>query len=95
MTFNFARDKMLEIWGGHEDMHRVLKPIHFIYLHMYPAKFLWSLDYLIAQGLVGKRFVDFYMDDCKGSDLEFQRYLLQKVTQESKAVLYAGKDVVL
>ncbi|MFN8741520.1 MAG: hypothetical protein ACK5YR_16465 [Pirellula sp.] len=95
MTFNFAKNKMMTIWGGYEDMHRILKPIHFLYLHMYPAKFLWSLDYLIAQGLVAEKFIEFYKTDCKSSDLELQKYLLQKVDKESKAVLYAGKDVVI
>lgn len=76
-------------------MHRVLKPLHFLFVHMAPARFLASLDFLIAQGLVSKRFVDFYMDDCGGSNLELQRYLLQKVEKVTKAQLIAGKDVII
>lgn len=95
MTFDFTREKMFKIWGGYSDMHRVLKPLHFLFVHMHPAKFLASLDFLIAQGLVSNRFVDFYMGDCKGSNLELQRYLLQKVEKVSKAQLIAGKDVIV
>lgn len=95
LTFEFAREKMFKIWGGYTDMHRVLKPMHFLFTHMAPAKFLASLDYMIAQGLVSQKFIDFYMTDCKGSDLELQRYLLQKVEGVTKAHLFAGKDVIL
>lgn len=95
IVFEFAKEKMLKVWDGYTRFEFIAKPLYFLYIHMPPAKFLASLDWLIAQRLCGQRFIDFYMLDCRHSDLELQRVLLSKVEKVSKERLFAGKDVVV
>lgn len=52
------------------------------------------LGWLIKNKIVGKKFIDFYDGDCKGSALEAGKYILAKIKKEEIRPLYVGKDVL-
>lgn len=93
-----TRRMMLVIVNNDEaNLHAVTQALYFLYVHMPAAKLEASLNWLVKNKLIGKRFIDF-LAECsqseeKNSYLELHRRLLKEIEKVDgfKHVL-AGRD---
>lgn len=89
------REKYLTIWNGFAPMHAVLDPLSYLELRAPVHLVEPMLDWLIKNKIQGKKFFEFYLTECKGSDLELLRVLTAKVKRAHLQPIIANKDIRL
>ena len=60
----------------------ILYPVEYLFIYFPPEKIPHAVKYLKRNQLVGKKFLEWYDDRCKGSALEMHRVLLQELLRE-------------
>lgn len=93
------RKLMLNIIHNYSEFHEVTSCLYFLDTHFPENKLEAALKYLLAMGLKGDKFVQWFKFDCQGSALEMHRKLLTAVERptdksEIRKVL-AWKDMRL
>lgn len=87
------RHLYLAIWAGRRPVHDVTEKLHYLDSFFPRAKLEEALRYLVKNKLVGDSFVQWWMGDCHGSNLEMHRVLIQKVERERRTRALTQKDL--
>lgn len=84
----------LKVWNGHNAFEEITPHLHYLDVFFPRAKIEEALKYLVKNNLTGKRFVEWFMMDCDGSQLEMHRELLKRVEKDREARrLFAQNDL--
>lgn len=86
------RELYLRILDGYQPIHLVTHRLHFLDSHFPPAKIEAALKWLISNGYTGQKFVLWFGQSCKNSDLEMHRILLMVVDNAKLLPVVAGRN---
>lgn len=86
------RELYLRIWDNYPKFHLITWRLHFIDGHFPPDKIDRALKWLIANRHTGAAFVRWFSIECKNSDLEMHRKLLEVVNNQGLERVIAGKN---
>jgi len=86
------RELFMRILDNEIDIHPITMRLHFLDNHFPPEKLDNALTWLVANNLIGKRFISWYTFVCKNSDLELHRLLLAVLANAQLAPVVAGKN---
>lgn len=77
-------------------MHPILQRMHWLDANvLYKEKVDRCLEWLVSNGITGKRFMDFFQGECASSDLGMYTRLVQMIEKDKeKTTLIYGKDFV-
>jgi len=91
------RQLMQTIWAGTASTDIYGPAMHYLDCHFPKNKIELALSWLVSNKLIGKRFDEFFQDDCRGSNLQLHSRLLAQVEKmprgEARRII-AGRDFV-
>ena len=86
------RQLILRVWNNEGGLlHRIMPIMHYLDCHFPSTKLDYALEWLIANNIRGKKFLEFY-SECGESMLELHRQLLARIQASDPGKIYAGKD---
>jgi hypothetical protein len=81
------------IVDGHKRAEFFAYYLEYLVFHMPEKMLIPSLEWLIAQGLTGDRFMDFVYNDCAASGLELIRHLTMRLERDRKTRSLYSADI--
>lgn len=86
------RELYFRVIDTYQDIHAITHRLHFLDNHFPPNKLDQALAWLVLNGTVGAKFIRWFKEECKSSDLEMHRMLLSVIDNVALQPVIAGRN---
>lgn len=86
------RELFFRILDNRQDIHPITMRFHFLSEHFPQHKLDHALQWLVANDVIGVKFIKWFKQECRGSDLQMHERLLRIVDNEPVPAIIAGKN---